>query len=262
MAGIEAVVVNHNTSLFTEVCLRSLFAVHPADLDLAVTVMDNDSQDDTSDLRAYTAEQRIPFLPSGFTLDATNNTHGEILRSFILSHPSPAYYLLLDADICFIQPDTLLTMRHELDAEAGLFAIQPRMTVNGIDELPGSGWHIHANSPITLHSSVSDAPPTAYPGLLQPRCHPGCVLIKNTPVFRRVVEHVGLSTAWLFGETQPMRGFYDTFALLCLVMKTHEQEYALSSAMVQHLFSVSYNDEAMDWKRRITRERLATLRSE
>lgn len=260
MSAIEAVVVNHNTSSFTELCLRSLFATHPV-LDIAVTVLDNDSLDDTSALRAYTAKRGIPFLPSGFTTETVNNTHGEVLRAFILNHPNPEYYLLLDTDICFLQPDTLLTMQRELDANPGLFAMQPRMTINGIDELPGSGWQINIGSPIDLQASIAGQPVKTYHGLLQPRCHPGCALIKNSPAFRRVVEHIGLSTAWLFGEALPMRGFYDTFALLCLVMKTHELDYALSSALVQHLFSVSYNDEAIDWKQRVVNEKLALLRS-
>lgn len=258
---IQGVVVNHNTSLFTELCLRSLFAMHDASLDMAVTILDNNSQDNTSQLQAYTTAQGIPFQSSGFTLETANNTHGEVMRDFILKHPDPQYYLLLDTDICFLQRDTLLTMQHELEADEHLFAVQARMTVNGIDELPGSGWHINANSPIALEDIVGVGSEKKHQGLLQPRCHPGCTLIKNTAVFRRVVEHVGLSTAWLFGETQPMRGFYDTFGLTCLVMKTHDQQYSLSSAMVQHLFSVSYNDEAMEWKQRVAHEKLAHLRT-
>lgn len=261
MAAIEAVVVNHNTSSFTELCLRSLFATHLETLDIAVTVMDNQSQDDTSALRAYTADQTIPFVQTGFTTESVNNTHGEVLRAFVLSHPDPQYYLLLDTDICFLQTDTLLTMQNELDADPNLFAMQPRMTVNGIDELPGSGWQINIGSPIDLQASIAGQPTETFHGLLQPRCHPGCALIKNSPAFRRVVEHIGFSTAWLFGETLPMRGFYDTFALLCLVMKTHELGYALSTTLVQHLFSVSYNDEAIDWKQRVVNEKLALLRA-
>jgi hypothetical protein len=259
MTTIEGIVVNHNTSLFTELCLRSLLATH-THLDLAMTICDNASTDDSASLRAYAEAHQIPFLASGFGLDAGNNTHGEVLRAFILEHPDPLYYLLLDADICFLQPDTLLTIQRELDADPYLFAVQGRMTVNGIDELPGSGWHINMNKPISLKASLDSQPEKEVWGLLQPRCHPGCVLIKNTPAFRRVAEHIGLSTAWLYGEAQPNRGFYDTFGLACLVMKTHGQSYGLSSALVQHFFSVSYNDEAMDWKRRVAEEKVAVLR--
>ena len=50
---IEAVTVNHNTSRYMELMLRSLFARHPSNLNLSVTVFDNASQDDMTELRAY-----------------------------------------------------------------------------------------------------------------------------------------------------------------------------------------------------------------
>lgn len=266
MARIECVVVNHNTSLFTELAVRSLLATHSA-LKLAITVMDNGSQDDTNALVAYTAAQGIPFLQTGFGLKTRDNTHGEVLREFILSHADADYYLLLDADICFVQENTLLTMQNELDAE-DVFAVQARMSWDGEQPMPGEGWHISEGNPMFIRFALGGEPITDEPlvnasessGVLQPRCHPGCALVKNTPVVRRVVEHIGLSTAWVFGETQPMHGFYDTFGLACQVMKTHEQRYILSSAMVQHFFCVSYDPAGMDWKRSVCAKKLALLR--
>jgi hypothetical protein len=268
MSRIEGVVVNHNTSLFTELAVRSLLATHPADLDLGVTVLDNASDDDTSALRAYLDASGIPFLPSGFGLKSRDNTHGEVLRAFILSHPDTDYYLLLDADICFVQPNTLLTMQRELDADAGIFAVQARMSWDGVTEMPGSGWHIGEGSSMYVRFSLAGEPISDERlreagesiGKLQPRCHPGCALVRNTPVFRRVVEHIGLSTAWLFGDVQLQHGFYDTFALACHVMKTHEQRYILSSAVALHYFCVSYDPLGMDHKRRDCCERLDALR--
>lgn len=269
MPSIETVVVNHNTSPFTELAIRSLQATHPASLDLAITVFDNDSRDDTTALRAYTAAHDIPFLQSGFRLHTANNTHGEILRAFILTHPDPDYYLLLDADICFVQENTLLTMQRELDAD-DIFAVQARMSWDGENEVPGAGWHINEGSPMFSRFALAGEPikdealpdsAIEFTGVLPPRCHPGCALVRNTPVFRRVVEHIGLSTAWVFGESQPIHGFYDTFALACHVMKTHEQRYILSQTMVQHFFCVSYDPAGMDWKRKVCAEKLALLRS-
>jgi hypothetical protein len=270
MPRIECVVVNHNTSPFTELAVRSLLATHP-DLDIGVTVMDNGSTDDTSALRACCAEYGIPFLPSGFELTAleqSDNTHGEVLRNFILSHADTDYYLLLDADICFIQENTLLTMQRELDADDGIFAVQARMSWDGVNEMPGAGWHIAENQPMYLRFALGGEPITddmlskagESTGVLPPRCHPGCALVRNTPVFRRVVEYIGLSTAWLFSVRQPAHGFYDTFGLACHVMKTHEQRYVLSSAMVVHYFCVSYDPMGMDWKLRDCARRLEPLR--
>jgi hypothetical protein len=269
MSLIQVVVVNHNTSLFTELAVRSLLATHSPDLDMTVTVMDNASQDDTTALHAFTEAKGIPFLQSGFGVKTAVNTHGEVLRAFILSHPDSPYYLLLDADICFLQQDTLLTMQRELNADDSAFAVQARMSWDGVQEMPGAGWHIEAGKPMYMRAVIAGQPindddlqqATTYANTLLPRCHPGCTLVKNTPTFRRVVEHIGLSTAWLHGETQPIGGFYDTFGLLSQVMKTHGQRYILSAAMVLHYFCVSYDPTGMDWKQRACLERLEKLRT-
>jgi GT2 family glycosyltransferase len=266
---IQAVMVNHNTSIFAELALRSLFALNPG-LDLTVTLFDNASEDDTESLRAYTTEIGIPFMQTGFNTHTTANTHGEVLRRFILDHPDCDYYLLLDSDICFVQTDTVQTMLNEFASNT--FAVQARMSWDGITEMPGAGWQLNTGKPIYWHGRISgDAvldPALAditgvspNQGLIQERCHPACSLVKNSAVFRRVVEHIGISTAWIYGETHPHRGFYDTFGLASQVMKTHEQTYRLSSAMVLHWFCVSYDDTAMEHKIRNCRTRLAELTS-
>src|SRR5215203_5695228 len=96
---IEAASVNHNTSPYMELMLRSLFATRPAPLPLSLTIFDNASADDMTSLAAYAAEKSVPLLPSGFTWKEGNNSHGEILRSFVLSHPDCTHYLFLDADV-------------------------------------------------------------------------------------------------------------------------------------------------------------------
>lgn len=71
------------------------------------------------------------------------------------------------------------------------------------------------------------------------RLHPCCALVKNTPVFRRVVEEVGFSCVqYLWAEGQE---YLDTFKLMSMVMKTHGCRHILSSKMVLHFFSVSYD---------------------
>jgi hypothetical protein len=39
------------------------------------------------DLRSYAAQQQILSVPSDFSLNTHNNSHGEILRRFVLDHP-------------------------------------------------------------------------------------------------------------------------------------------------------------------------------
>lgn len=217
---IQAVVVNHNTSQYTELMLRSLFVHHPGGLDLGITVLDNGSQDERGELEAYARQKDIPIVPSGYGLQTKWNSHGEILRKFVLDHPDCRYYLFLDADTCFIQDDTLNTMVGELKQESSVFGISPRLSSNGENEIE----------------------PEYRERIYTSRLHPCCALVKNTPIFQRVVETVGLSCVhylWAHGEE-----YVDTFELASRVMKTHGCRHNLSSKMVLHFFSVSYEWEA------------------
>ena len=118
---IEAVSVNHNTSPYMELMLRSLFARHPAGLNFSVTILDNASQDDLAGLSAYAARKQVQILPSGFTTATMNNSHGEVLRRFVLDRPNCTHYLFLDADVCFVEDRTLHTMLAELEQAQGTF---------------------------------------------------------------------------------------------------------------------------------------------
>ncbi|MEZ4638002.1 MAG: glycosyltransferase family A protein [Caldilineaceae bacterium] len=135
-AKIHAVIVNHNTSAYVELALRSLHKRHADDLDLAITIVDNASTDDTSSLLAYADDRGIPVRQSGFTTDTASNSHGEVLRQFVLDHPDCDDYLFLDADICFLEDDTIHAMLAELTTAEDAFAVGVRQTWDGQDEIP------------------------------------------------------------------------------------------------------------------------------
>jgi hypothetical protein len=216
---IQAVTVNHNTSRYTELMLRSLFARHPSGLNMSITVFDNGSQDELTELEAYAKDKNIPIIPSGFDLKTKWNSHGEVLSRFVLEHPDCTYYLFLDADVCFLEDHTIDTMIQELEEDATAFGIAPRISSNGESEIAEEYW----------------------PRVYDYRLHPCCALVKNTAVFRRVVEEIGLSCVqylWARGEE-----YLDTFRLMTLVMKTHGYRHIRSSRLVHHFFCVSY-----DWE--------------
>lgn len=275
MDRIEAIVVNHNTSHYVELALRSLLARHGHDLNLGLTVMDNASDDaGVDDLRSFAASQGIPIMPSGFTQGPAEvvNSHGEILADFVLSHPACSHYLFLDADVCFIEDGTIGTMRRELDADATAFAIQAKSTWDGKTEVRGrGGFHTKADFELDLHWTwcSPDTPAEALPAMMRAgrwagreRCHPFCALIKNTPVFRRVVEHIGLSEAWIWDNRNRNGGFYDTLGLASHVMRTHGQQWICSSKMVFHFFGVSYDSRGKADKDRHCLSKLAELRKQ
>jgi hypothetical protein len=222
---IKAVTVNHNTSAYLELMIRSLFARHPqvSGLNFSLTIYDNASQDDMTDLKAYAESQGIQIIQSGFTTETENNSHGEVLRRFVLENPDPSHYLFLDSDVCFLDDFTLNSMLAELEQTSDAFGIGPRMSWDGIDEIP----------PNALKEN---------PDICDARLHPCCALVKNTPLFRRVAAEIGLSPVkYLWAEAEE---YLDTFKLMTKVMKTHGLKHIISSKMVLHFFCVSYIWEA------------------
>ena len=217
---VEAVTVNHNTSPYMELMLRSLFATHRSVPRLSITVFDNHSSDDIRGLKNYAAQKGVPVVQSGWTTETENNSHGEILRRFVLEHPDCTHYLFLDADICFVEDNTVGTMLAELEREAGVFGIGARLSWDGVVELPEE---------LRQHN----------PDLYEARLHPCCALVKNTPLFRRVVQDIGLSCVnYLWPEHTE---YLDTFKLMTKVMGTHGLMHIRSSKMVMHFFCVSYD---------------------
>jgi hypothetical protein len=218
---IAAVSVNHNTSPYVELMLRSLFATHPAaeTLGLSLTVLDNASEDDTASLRAYAAAVGVPVVPSGFDTHTKHNSHGELLRRFVLDRPDATHYLFLDADAVFAQPDAITTMAQELDAApADVFAVGARIAYP---------W-----------APTEEIPPEKFASLYERRLHPFCALFRNTPLIRRVAEHVGFSCVrYLWAERDQ---YLDTNELMTIVMRTFGYRYLRSSAIVGHFFAVSY----------------------
>lgn len=236
---IEAVTVNHNTSRYMELTLRSLLAHHAHGLNINLTVFDNASTDDTAELVAFAQSRNIPFLQSGFSTATANNSHGEILSRFVLEHPNCTHYLFLDADICFLEDNVLQALLDELEAEPQAFGIGPTMSWDGIMAIPAD---VRAANP-----DICDA-----------RLHPCCALVKNTPVFQSVVREIGLSCAkqlWANGDE-----FLDTFKLMTTVMKTHGLKHLVSAKMLLHFFAVSYVWEpAQQWAEAKAQRRDALL---
>lgn len=240
---IAAVTVNHNTSAYMELMLRSFFACHPTGLSVSLTVFDNGSTDESGELRRYAQRMNVPILPSGFPLTTAHNSHGEILRRFVLDQPDCTHYLFLDADVCFVQTNTIHTMLAEVEQAPQAFGIGPRMSWDGTSEIP-----------LEIRQ--------ANPDICDARLHPCCALIPNTPLFRTVVELIGLSCArYLWAQREE---YLDTFKLMTRVMQTHGRHHMLSSALVQHFFAVSYawdTEETIRHKARLRDQRLEALRA-
>lgn len=218
---IKAVAVNHNTSAYMELMARSLFTRHPQDSGLCFSlhIFDNASQDDMTNLKSYADSVGIPITQSGFTTETKHNSHGEVLRRFVLENPEATHYLFLDSDVCFLEDRTLNCMLVELGITLDAFGIGARMSWDGMEEIPEENWKSN-------------------PDIYQARLHPCCALVKNTSFFRNVVEEIGLSCVkYLWADAEE---YWDTFKLMTKVMKTHGLKHIISSKMVLHFFNVSY----------------------
>lgn len=235
---IAAVSVNHNTSAYMELMLRSLLTRQSPAWLHSVTVLDNGSTDDTTELRAFADRNGVPIVASGYTTDTVHNSHGEVLRQFVLREKDGTHLLFLDADVVFIEDDTVARLWRDLEARPDAFGIGPRLTWDGVNEIP-------------------QAARDANPDICDARLHPCCALIRNTPLFRAVVETVGLSCVKVLWPER--EEYLDTFKLMTRVMNTHGLRHVFSGALVHHFFSVSYRWDTSELAVEKTRRRDAWL---
>lgn len=244
---IEAVTINQDTSCFVELLLRSLYATH-SDLEgIRLTILDNNSTDEMRQLRALAEDKKIPIVQTKWDSTTPGNNHGENLRDFVFSHQDCDYFLFLDADIVFVQDETVTTMASEL-AKAGddVWAIQARFTEDGETEVPwGSldegGAEKFIN--VMMEDDIEDVQPgkalehLPMPAVLGDRMHPSCCLIKNTEAFLLTAREIGFSCVDF--EESGGGKVYDTMGITTQVMKTHELHFILSSKMVKHFWGVA-----------------------
>lgn len=240
--AIHAVTVTQNTSHFAELMLRTLFKTNDlTGLGFRATVLDNNSAGPQHEaLKTYAAAQQIDVITTGFGHYVAAEQHGAALEKFVHENTDCSHYLFLDADIWFVEQDTVRTMFEELAAAPpNIFAIQARIfgyyvgfVYEGRDGIPGTNAFDHIPTwPIEFEGRT-------YKNIYAPRCSPVCSLIANTELFRELVRTVGLSQAIRFGVGEVV--YHDTFSLMSQVMATHGQRFTISSKTVNHFTQTTY----------------------
>jgi hypothetical protein len=265
---VEACVVNHNTSEFAELALRTLVATHQQRLaagQLRVTVMDNHSTDGgLNDLVAAASELGAAFQRSRWpAATAPVNSHGDVLRDFVAARHQATHVFFVDADIVFTAPDCLGVMLAEIAASQDVWAVQARFHWDEDKHGPGASLDIWAGHHDQFWVGIGQPPVRPFAGRHKRRCNPACTLVANTPVFRSVAEIIGLSAGVVVSADEALAGFADTLGLASLAMRTHGLRYVLSAVTVGHYSGVSYDDPAnpVDFKIEECRRRLAALRA-
>lgn len=241
---VQVVTVNHGTTPYADLLLRSLVAHHEDRSAIDVLLLNNGPDDDLGRLD-WSKQYGVRIRPSGYPLEAEVTTHGEVLRDAVLAEPDCDAYLFVDSDVCFTSDNTIGVMADELTADPELFAVQAMWgTAEGTE-------YDAAVSPIDITSRIREAvlfpdqtewpEPYEYETGYGDRVHPFCVLVRNDRAFRTTVEVLGLSP----GGTQCVRGavWFDTLGILTQVMKTHGKTWRKSSRSVLHFASVSWRSE-------------------
>lgn len=245
---INIVTVNHNSSMYVEMMLRSLFQYNNmGTFDYNITVLDNRSNDThLPDLKEYLRINGIPFEQTGFDNSLSPEKHGETLKHFILANNTASYFLFLDADMWFEEKDTIQTMIKEITQSPEIFAVQARIhgffakrIIEGKDGFINRGDFEHAKFEMSI--KIPDQAMRSFPTTLHYRCSPVCSLIKNLPIFRKIVEDPGLTAALVFKPSNAI--YYDTFALMTTIMELQGLHHIISAKTVMHFTETSHRPE-------------------
>lgn len=264
---ILGVTVNHNTSHFVELMLRTLYFTNDlAGMNFRTVVLDNASDDEhLQQLSLYLETQGIPFIQTGLDHQVAVEKHGVALTRFVQTNQDCTHYLFLDSDMWFVERNTIPVMVSELAAAPStIFANQARIYgyyadrliegkggIAGAGDLDGVTWETICGNPVIKE--------TRYATHWNYRCSPICSLIANTPIFQKVVETVGLNPAISFAAGEA--GHYDTFGLMTHVMATHGLHFIVSAKMVYHFTETAYRPELRAVKDRDCLKMLGELRS-
>lgn len=247
--------------------MRSLAATH-ADFGSTAfhaTVVDNCSTDvGRPALERACFELGVGFVESSWPAAASGvNTHGDVLRDFVLEAAGATHFLLVDADTACEAPETVWRMVQELDRNPRAWAVQARFRWAEGEWGRDASLDILAGSPLVVSVGVGAADTEALrlDTTNRRRCHPAFTLIGNTDVFRSVAETIGLSSAIILARGRS-GGFYDTLGLASAVLATHGLRYCLSDVTIEHFFGVTHSDDGLGWKRDAVEQRLTTLRQQ
>ncbi len=239
---ITVLSVNHGTTDYADLMLRSLIARHPDRSDLDVVLLDSGARD--LDRLSWAERHGIRIQPTGYPLEVPVTSHGEILRDAVLAEPDCAAYLFVDADVCFVTDDTIGALAAELDADPDLFAVQATWLLpdgSVFADQGDAGKVSWIRESVRADGAEEWGEPSDYRTGYGDRIHPFCALLRNDTAFRTTVELIGLSPA----GTQCVRGarWWDTLGLLTQVMKTHGRTWHRSEVGVIHFGNVSWTTE-------------------
>lgn len=182
--------VNHGTTAYAELLLRSLLAHHRDRPELSILLLDNGSSElgRLEWAKAYGVEIR----PSGYSLDAPITTHGEILRDAVRATPGCDTYLFVDSDVCFVADNTIQAMPRELFDDPSLFAVQAIWSLaDGSTYDPTayvSGQTSRVRESVRLFGQDEWGEPSEWDIGYTDRVHPFCTLVRNDTAFRITVD--------------------------------------------------------------------------
>lgn len=249
---IKAVSVCHNSPKFMEAMIRSLYNKNSFDsIDFQLTIYDNCSERDTSNLSKLSKVYGFEFKQSGYNLYSGINSHGMILDNFVKDNPDCNYILTLDTDIVFIENNTIKKMVEVLEKDKMAYGTGPYYSWDGINKMP-----IPIERPELCDVYIC-------------RLHPCCALFRNDETFQVVVDLIGFEeykrlnlSKELFEKALKINNipmyqnpdmyqieYIDTAQMIKRVMETHKKYHLRTEAVIQHFFCVTYFDHEENVKK-------------
>lgn len=248
---IKAVSICHNTPEYMELMIRSLYANNSFDnINFYLTVYDNNSNKDITNLSILSDKLGFKFKQSGFKIEPNFNSHGMILDTFVKENQDCDYYLMLDTDIIFVQKNTVSTLLNSIEKHPHAYGTGPFLSWDGINKKP-----------------LPDKD-KGIPDQYICRLHPCCALYRNNNVFRLTVENIGFEpykrmflSHDIFNkiiETDYVgvhkklgidrEELVDTAQMIKRVMDTHGRYHFQTEALIFHFEAVSYDHHSKEIK--------------
>lgn len=247
---VHVVIVDHGTPDHVNLLLRSLLATESDLTELSVTVLVNGlgqaAEPWVMQQLPYDWAQKfgVHLRSTGYTLNPSVNTHGELLRQEILRFSECDFYLTLDSDVCFLFKDTIKSLVQELTSDPTLFGLQATWLGENRQIVPSNpSWlreTLHIREEVTVPSSPQNSGTSDHSVRPADRIHPFCALLRRSRPLIRAVQYLGCSAATTHAE----RGarYFNTLGLLTEVMRTHDLKWKIGGTGVVHFEGASWRD--------------------
>ncbi|HXY18029.1 MAG TPA: glycosyltransferase family 2 protein [Candidatus Nitrosopolaris sp.] len=131
LTNLSIQIINYNSKKYLESCLDSLSKdLETANFSYTISVLDNNSGEDLRDLQARHKSKQVKFYESDKNLGFAAG------HNWLAGRQKSQSILMLNPDVEFIQPQTIMRLLHRLQAQNNSKVVGPRLiNAEGIQQL-------------------------------------------------------------------------------------------------------------------------------